>query len=403
MSHYSVLVIGPNVEEQLAPYHEFECTGRDDQYVQTIDRTEEARKDYDEHTETRYKDADGNLLSCFTDEGEYQEEFLREFTPEEKEKNGQMIGSGYSNGLHFTSHDWKDGLGYRTRVFQVPEGLTKVEAPTKDFKSFAEFIEGYYGHKIVPFGQQPNLLPTTDENGYDIASNHKYGYTLVDEKGDVIATYDRTNPNKKWDGYVIGGRWNGFFKLKEAAVGLIGEVGSLALANDYEEPGADRADILMKGDIDIQGMRDEAAREATERHILFENTVSGMPKAITWEEAQAKHTTEVDGKPTVNWEAARDEFNEQPAINALRANHDTIWFHYEDYNVPREQYVQSFRDNALSTFAVVKDGKWFERGTMGWWGAVSNEKDKSAWNRQMTELIDGLPDDTLLTVVDCHI
>lgn len=46
MSHFSVLVVGDNVEVQLAPYHEFECTGRDDQYVQEIDETEEARAEY---------------------------------------------------------------------------------------------------------------------------------------------------------------------------------------------------------------------------------------------------------------------------------------------------------------------------------------------------------------------
>jgi hypothetical protein len=48
MSHFSVLVIGGNVEEQLQPFHEFECTGTDDQYVQEIDQTEEARKNFEE-------------------------------------------------------------------------------------------------------------------------------------------------------------------------------------------------------------------------------------------------------------------------------------------------------------------------------------------------------------------
>ena len=38
MSHYSVLVIGENVEEQLAPFHEFECTGDDNEYVQVCAR-----------------------------------------------------------------------------------------------------------------------------------------------------------------------------------------------------------------------------------------------------------------------------------------------------------------------------------------------------------------------------
>jgi hypothetical protein len=34
MSHFTVMVIGDNVDEQMAPYHEFECTGDDNEYVQ---------------------------------------------------------------------------------------------------------------------------------------------------------------------------------------------------------------------------------------------------------------------------------------------------------------------------------------------------------------------------------
>jgi hypothetical protein len=45
MSHFVVLVIGEDPTAQLAPFHEFECTGQDDQFVQTLDRTEEVRKD----------------------------------------------------------------------------------------------------------------------------------------------------------------------------------------------------------------------------------------------------------------------------------------------------------------------------------------------------------------------
>ena len=36
MSHFAVLVIGPDPERQLAPYHEFECTGMDDEYVDNV-------------------------------------------------------------------------------------------------------------------------------------------------------------------------------------------------------------------------------------------------------------------------------------------------------------------------------------------------------------------------------
>lgn len=51
----------------------------------------------------------------------------------------------------------------------------------------------------------------------------------------------------------------------------------------------------------------------------------------------------------------------------------------------------------------MKDGKWYEKGRMGWWGMVSGEKEQDVWNKQFTALIDGLSDDTILTVVDCHI
>lgn len=49
MSHFSVLVFGHDVESLLDPYHEFECTGHNDEYVQDIDETEFAREDYGRH------------------------------------------------------------------------------------------------------------------------------------------------------------------------------------------------------------------------------------------------------------------------------------------------------------------------------------------------------------------
>ena len=50
MSHFSVLVIGDDVEAILQPYHEFECTGINDQYVQDVDVTEECKEEgFDYH------------------------------------------------------------------------------------------------------------------------------------------------------------------------------------------------------------------------------------------------------------------------------------------------------------------------------------------------------------------
>ena len=61
-----------------------------------------------------------------------------------------------------------------------------------------------------------------------------------------------TNP--KWDWYQLGGRWTGFFKLKEGREGALGSPGILT------EPAEDGwVDGALKGDIDFEGMRDAAA------------------------------------------------------------------------------------------------------------------------------------------------
>ena len=40
---------------------------------------------------------------------------------------------------------------------------------------------------------------------------------------------------------------------------------------------------------------------------------------------------------------------------------------------------------------------------MGWWGMASNEEDKDTWAERFYEMFNELPDDTVLTAVDCHI
>lgn len=40
---------------------------------------------------------------------------------------------------------------------------------------------------------------------------------------------------------------------------------------------------------------------------------------------------------------------------------------------------------------------------MGWWAVVANEKEPRAWEDEFLALVDAVPDDWYLTVVDCHI
>jgi hypothetical protein len=78
-----------------------------------------------------------------------------------------------------------------------------------------------------------------------------------------------------------------------------------------------------------------------------------------------------------------------------------------------EYYTERYKDketyakcnSSFSMWAVVKDGVWYEKGQMGWW-AMSNETHDEALDWEMNfydRFIKDLPEDTLITVVDCHI
>jgi hypothetical protein len=300
MSHFTVLVVGEDIEKQLAPFHEFECTGTNDEYVLDVDVTEES-VDY--------------------------------------------------------------GTDKETGVFNLEEAL------------------GYHGleDKIV-----------ADESEVDREDAHKYGYAVVQE-GKLIKAVNRTNPNKEWDWWVVGGRWNKMFQLKPGCSGLVNDRDSLIESTD-------RADIALKKEIDFEAMRDADGEKAA---VKYDKAVTIMGDSVSrftsWDEIR-----DVLCKGDID--KARTIYNEQEAIKLLRADDKFKWdTSPSEFACTREEYIQLARNSAGVTFAVLKDGKWHERGSMGWWGCVSDEKDKGAWNREFTALIDSLPADTQLAVVDCHI
>ena len=110
MSHFTVAVFtkeGQTVDELLAPFHEFECTGHVDEYVKTISILDRAKDEYDNYTFIKLQSPDGKLYNPNEDQ------FYREPTEEEKETIG--MGSGFGKGISWFSKDWKDGKGYRNK------------------------------------------------------------------------------------------------------------------------------------------------------------------------------------------------------------------------------------------------------------------------------------------------
>lgn len=313
MSHFSVIVIGENVEQQLAPYHEFECTGTNDQYVQDVDVTEELAAQI----------ADGSSL--------------------------------------------EDALDYYGLADKIVASEAEVQKVGDDCP-------------------------------------HKYGYAIVQD-GKLIKAVNRSNPNKQWDWWVVGGRWSGFLRAKPEADAkpdtdpTAPRKGSPGLMGAEADPTG--VDVALKGDVDFDAMRDEAGAKAA---TLWDKAAAAKVAAGLAENATWTSWADVREQHPGNIDAARKAYNAQPAIQALEAvSGGSPFFNPDQFLASREVYVQAARDKACVPYAVVKDGQWIAKGEMGWFGMSDEKVSQEDWNRKVNDLFDSLPDDTLLTVVDCHI
>lgn len=311
MSHFTVLVIGENVEAQLQPYHEYECTGIKDQYVLDVDKTDEVS------------------------------EWLQRKIYYGPKKDGGQLDCQYHQ-------DRADEL------LSSYEEITRSEMFAKEGRDEHEEIIDWHGYEL--------------------------------KEGKWIRF---TNPNAKWDWWVVGGRWTGFFTLKQ---GTTGEVGKPGLMTPIAKPGY--CDSTLKRNIDFDSMKMTQQLKAAEEWHAVNDVIKKSDSFRTWDEITEKKNY---------GDKQRALYNSQPEVIAF--NKINSWFRskVEDYLIPKEEYVQKEVDTVAVTFAVVKDGVWYERGKMGWWACVSDEKEQDDWNKEFWALIDGLPDDTLLTVVDCHI
>lgn len=357
MSHFTVLVIGDNPEEQLAPFHEFECTGYNDQYVQDIDMTERVKKEYNESSQYMLKDSSGKLYD------KYSDEFYRDPTEEELKQIGSAGGSGHCSGFSFSSKNWGDGLGYRPKIKYTPIDLVEVELKTSEVMSFAAWLKDEYGRESILEGELP-----------DIENKHKYGYAVVDSNGDVVRFIKRTNPNARWDWYVLGGRWSNFFLLKDGS----------------------RADSALWKDIDFIGMIDEETKEAEASYTKYCSVKNNYPDVKGWNECRKMFNDDI--------EKARKFYHEQDGIKEI--NKITNLFldcPIDYYGKALGGFLAKRINNVGVTFAVIDNGKWYEKGKMGWWAYVSDAMDESMWKDKVSELYNSLSPDTLVSVYDCHI
>lgn len=269
--------------------------------------------------------------------------------------------------------------------------------------------------------------------GFWFANNPDAG-VREGEKFGVKSTY---NPQSKWDWYVLGGRWRGFFQVKEKVIvghksedermvprhdaaseqieqvtsetqALIGRLPSYGDGEGTNYEG--RADLARKGDIDFEVMRTLAGVRADAQYDEFEKATAGLEVPPTWDEIRDKHGAkdfqQEDFSERV--ESARSEFRNFPWVRALDEARLSPFFgdtheHWKVNQGGRAAYVSEAVKDAFSTFAILLDGQWHERGDVGWFGIVSDEMDGEDWSRHADSLLNSLPDDAWLAVYDLHI
>lgn len=162
---------------------------------------------------------------------------------------------------------------------------------------------------------------------------------------ELLAPYDEGDPDNgdtKWDWWQIGGRWTGTFDPRY---------------NPRTDPANMETCWLCKG----TGMRnDRGGEELRAENSQFTcNGCEGTGKSLRW---------------------------------------PTSWEPFAGDVMPVAKLPKN-----IEVFAIVTpDGEWHQRGQMGWWANVTDEKDAAAWQAEVREIL-AAHGDCIAVACDCHI
>ena len=225
----------------------------------------------------------------------------------------------------------------------------------------------------------------------------------------------RTNPNAHWDWWVVGGRWSGHFqphydaakdpnnqetcllcrgtgnrpdmKVENGCNGC----GGAGIRTKWPTQWDDVGNTLQIKDVPVDTIVSKAEQAAAKKYDDVANIINGRAFHI-WE-----HVRDVLHKGNIA--AARDYYHGQDVINDVRRFDAGCGV--DEFLTDRKTYISTRGASSLSTFAVVKDGQWYERGSMGWWAMVSDED--QTWDEKFLKLFKSTDPEHWVTVIDCHI
>jgi hypothetical protein len=201
--------------------------------------------------------------------------------------------------------------------------------------------------------------------------------------GIVQTTY---NPDSKWDWWVIGGRWTGYlgnenpednpknWETCKICDGT-GDRQSACLDEENGDPWVSYKNKMINEIL--------TPREYHLRVIAGNINTDLYERTFKYEQAKACNGCngcQGTGK-TLKWTLEPSNADQMPLENLL---------------LDDPEQMKSFIPFAI----VTPDGKWYEKGNMGWFAIVSDAKD--TWKEEALELLKQHRD-CVAIVVDCHI
>ena len=241
-----------------------------------------------------------------------------------------------------------------------------------EFFDITDEVESYFKEYKEKYPEDYCTLEQyAKDDGYEI----KYD-------GDEVRCGYLENPNARWDWWMPGGRWTGTLKLKARELVAEAANGSSGLLTPPNEDPT-RCDTAVVADIDIDFHRNLARMEASE-----------LWKA--WHDP-SRPRMPVEGGDELEWNKWTFT-NEGRSFFMLRNSEiDAL------NDMGLEEYANRYGEPRPITYAFIDlEGKWNERGKMGWWGMSDMEND-AEYHVAFWKWIESLPVLTRLWVVDCHI
>ena len=208
----------------------------------------------------------------------------------------------------------------------------------------------------------------------------------------------------KWDWYLLGGRWSGFFKAKDSQKQMLGTPG---VFDNVPAPGY--ADALEKGNIDLEGMRADWIKSYGEKYDDITATIRRWmhDNVNSWEFPPEPKPWSYYNNLPLPIEERRELYNKSESYIAnLRQAGYFFWNEdpIEDYwRKSKDEYLETVLKDCMIPYAYVKDGEWFGRGEMGWFGTSTSNMEYDEYLKGFWDDFNALPDDTMVYLYDCHI